>query len=125
MLQFWPYIVEKCEKLCSRIDKEYCNMDRPLNLTKAFGCCTIDTITEFAFAKCHNDLDNPDFHSGLSDVLAQLLGQVHAITHLPWVLKMMNSIPISVQEIVQPGLVVVNKYHGVSNSSRHNVLTCR
>ena len=92
-------------------------MDRPLNLTKAFGCCTIDTVTEFAFAKCFNDLDDPDFHSEMSNVLTQLLGQVHAITHLPWMLIMMNSLPVPLQEIVQPGLIVVNKYHDVNNQA--------
>jgi len=109
----WPYILEKSEKLCGKLEETYCGTGIPLNLTKAFGCYTLDVITEYAFGNSYNDLDNEGFHSGLTAVLNALLGQVHAITHFPWILTFLDAMPLKIQEFLHPGLVTVHKYHKV------------
>ncbi len=113
VLLLWPYITQKSSILCQKIDDSYCGTDRPLSIGKAFGCFSIDVITEYTFGDPFEDMENEEFESGLTKVMDQLLEGVHFVTQLPWVLRVMNACPLGIQEWVQPGLAVVNKYHKV------------
>lgn len=114
VLALWPYIVEKSDTLCRKIDEEYCDTGKPLNVSKAFACFSLDVITEYAFGDSFNDLENDDFHSDLTAVMTQLLERVHVVTHFPWLLRFMNSLPVSVQQRLNPGIATVNIYQIVS-----------
>ncbi|CZR63276.1 related to cytochrome P450 [Phialocephala subalpina] len=120
VLLLWPYIREKRDKFCRRVD-EYVETKKPLNLSKAFGCFSIDVVTEYAFGQSYNDLDNEHFFSGLSEVMDELLGRVHVITHLPWILSAVRALPEWVQGLLNPGMIVVRKYHGITSDKVRDI----
>ncbi|KAF8849153.1 cytochrome P450 [Acephala macrosclerotiorum] len=84
VILLWPYILEKRDKFCRRLD-EYVENKKVLNLSKAFGCFSIDVVTEYAFGQSFDDLDNEGFFSGLSEVMDELLGRI--IANRVWEIK--------------------------------------
>lgn len=112
VLLLWPYIIEKCATLHQKIEEW--DTEKPLNLSKALGCFSIDVVTEYAFGQSFNDFENEDFFSSLTATMDELLYRVHVITHLPWILNMMASMPKWVQRMLNPGMLVIHQYHTVS-----------
>jgi hypothetical protein len=39
--------------------------------------------------------------------------KVHIVTHMPWFLKLMKALPRSILHYLNPGFVVVERYHKV------------
>ena len=113
VLLLWPLIVEKCEKLCQKIDETYTDTGKFLELSRAYSCFSIDVITEYAFGRCYNDLNNPDLDSPMRNVIHAQTSKVHIVTHMPWFLKLMKALPRSILHYLNPGFVVVERYHKV------------
>jgi hypothetical protein len=113
VLLLWPLVVEKCEKLCQKIDEKYTDTGKILELSRAYSCFSIDVITEYAFGRCYNDLDNPDLDSPMRVVIHGQTAKVHIVTHLPWLLKLMKALPRSILVYLNPSFVVVERYHKV------------
>jgi hypothetical protein len=113
VLLLWPLVVEKCEKLCQKIDEKYTDTGKILELSRAYSCFSIDVITEYAFGRCYNDLDNPDLDSPMRNVIHGQTAKVHIVTHLPWFLKLMKALPRSILHYLNPSFVVVERYHKV------------
>jgi hypothetical protein len=110
ILALWPYILEKSESLCSILDNTYCDNKKPLNLTKAYGCFTLDVITDYCFGKSFSHILKPGFESEGMVVIEYLAGKIHLSFHLPLIRKIMGAIPKSVLEIVEPRFVLVNDW---------------
>ena len=53
----WPYILSEAEKLCPSL-YDIADTSTVFLLTRAFGCFSLDVITEYAFGNCFNALDN-------------------------------------------------------------------
>ena len=63
-MNFEPYIQEKVD-LMFGIFKGYVGTDRVLRLDHAFSAFSGDVISEFAFAKTFNTLEEPEFQGNL------------------------------------------------------------
>ncbi|KAH8807528.1 cytochrome P450 [Xylogone sp. PMI_703] len=114
----WPYILSRCEKLCSRMEEAYDN-NTVFPLTSAFGCLTFDVITEYSFGKCANELDSPSLSPEIAKVREQQIGQVHVVTHFPFLLTFMNAWPEWLQRALQPGIAHILHFQtGLENQIR-------
>lgn len=111
----WPYILSKCENLSARIEGAF-HSNTVFPLTNALGCFTFDVITEYSFGNCSDELKKPDLSPEINKVREQQIGQVHVITHFPWLLSFMNSWPQWLQKLLQPGVAHILNFQKVRAS---------
>jgi hypothetical protein len=50
----------------------------------------------------------------MREVMAGQITKVHIVTHMPWFLKLMKASPSSILHYLNPGYVVVERYHKVN-----------
>ncbi|KEF50879.1 uncharacterized protein A1O9_13069, partial [Exophiala aquamarina CBS 119918] len=89
------------ERLCLRLSS-YSGTGLPVVLNDAFSCFATDVITEYAFARSYDFLQNPNFLPNLRLSLQGLMVSVHYVKHFPWILGIMDLLPFTVVEWVDP-----------------------
>lgn len=87
-----PRLNKTISKLSARLD-EFATAGNPLNLQKAFHCFTVDFITEYAFGKCANMLEDPDFESAYVRAVQASAKTQWIAKHFPWTRKLAIAVP--------------------------------
>ena len=116
-----PRIKELVEKLCTRLT-EFKTTEEPVNLRHAFAALAMDVITDYAFARPFNCLDEPDFAPVWPEAIDSVSEQSHLNKQFPWLLPLMRLVPLSIVEKLNPhimrliklqmvGLPMLNHYH--------------
>lgn len=101
VFQLEDVITAKVNKLCSRI-QEFAGTQRPIDLGLAYRCLTTDVVTEYALAESYSQLDTPDFSVQWFRALRDS-GEVALLAkHIPWLLPLMNSLPLWLVAILNP-----------------------
>jgi len=78
----------------------------------AFNALTFDVISQYSFAKDYDHLSHPDFDLDWKESLVSSFEGLPIMRHFPWVIPIMQSIPISWLEKVNPkaaGLMEMNE----------------
>ncbi|KIX08589.1 uncharacterized protein Z518_03245 [Rhinocladiella mackenziei CBS 650.93] len=114
VVQLEPRIKEVVEKLCARLTG-FKKTKEPVNLRHAFAAVAMDVITEYAFARSFNCLDEPDFAPSWPEAVDSVSEQSHLNKQFPWLLPLMRLIPLSVVEKVNPHMMRLIKLQIVSD----------
>ena len=108
-----PFIQNRVNRLCDRLQKEYAGSGRILVMDDMWGCLTSDTIVEYCFDRPYRFLEMPDFRASFVDAMNDLMNGVHVITQFPWIRAIVNCLPDSVAKTVQPGMGSVIDFNNV------------
>ncbi|KAI5778513.1 cytochrome P450 [Geopyxis carbonaria] len=87
-----PRLNKTISKFSTRLD-EFAVAGNPLNLQKAFHCFTVDFITEYAFGKCANMLEDPEFESAYVRAIQASAKTQWTAKHFPWTRKLAMAVP--------------------------------
>jgi len=66
-----------------------------VSLSDAYGCLSGDVVMEYCFAKNHNFLEFPDFHSPFLKAVYNSESSIHVLMHFPWLLPLVKALPES------------------------------
>jgi hypothetical protein len=64
-----------------------------------------DVVMEYAFARSERRLVKPDFDPGLLHALTTASEVSHWVLHMNWILRLLQSIPVRLAKILNPGYV--------------------
>ncbi len=113
IVRLTPVIWSKIERLCSRFD-EFRGTDQPVNVRLAYTCLTTDVITSYAFNRCWNHLDKPDFSPNWCKTLVNGSKMTRWTKQFPWMLETMKKMPQALVGFFDPGMLLVFDVMNVS-----------
>ncbi|KAF1983502.1 cytochrome P450 [Aulographum hederae CBS 113979] len=108
-------IVSKVDHLCRRLVEQQEKIeDEGVRIKLAFTCFTTDVVTEYAFGKSFDYLAHPDFFPEWSDMLRDIGKTVPLLKAWPWLLLILDSIPLWLAKRMGTGLeaAVITKIEG-------------
>lgn len=121
---FQPVIRGKVEKLCTKL-AENCVEDHIVRLDRAYSAFSGDVITQFAFAKCYNHLDSPEFKETFHEAFMAAGKSGHVTMQFPWMNPLMKSMPEWFVLYAQPLLFLVFRMQRVSRADSSIVQAIR
>lgn len=68
VLELECIVQEKVNKVCLRMQEDGVEQGRPVDLHHAFRAVSIDIVSDFAFDRCYNFLDEPDIGATFVDM---------------------------------------------------------
>lgn len=108
ILDFIHIIYRHIDTLSIRL-QEFEARKEPINLSHAFPALTGDVIMDYFFGFNYGQLKHPEFDS-FHDAFLKIAGTGHVATQFPWILPVMNSIPDSITEWLQPAAKPLLKF---------------
>lgn len=96
-----PFIRDSARKMCDKI-LLYAGSPNPLILNDATSCFTSDVVTGYCFGESYGFLDNPNFQPNLHDAVYGGSAMGRYVKQLPWLLKLILSLPDSVALKLNP-----------------------
>jgi len=93
--RYAPEIQARADKLCNRLNLEYRDSGKVLQMASIFGCFSADIVTEYAFAKDYKYLDSPDFQARFVKTMQELGKNMHILMLFPWLLTILVALPES------------------------------
>lgn len=90
--QLEPIIQEKVEKLSSRLEMAFRAGD-VIRLDAAYMALTMDVITQYAYSRSFNYLDEDDFKIEWKTTLLGALEKFALNRHFPWLFHVLNAMP--------------------------------
>ena len=99
------------EKLVTRIDALK-GTSTVVNLVDAFAAMTGDVIYQYAFDKCHNFVDDPDFAPWWHKSIMDISKNGYIIVHFAWLEPLLKSFPLWLTKLVNPGLMPLIELQG-------------
>ncbi|KAA8909835.1 cytochrome P450 [Sphaerosporella brunnea] len=78
-------------KLCTILET-FCDSNKPVPLSNAFYCVTVDTITAYTFGESWNMLDEPNFTSEWVESVLSFAGMVQAKIQFPRALGVLEAL---------------------------------
>ncbi|KAI9879737.1 MAG: hypothetical protein M1823_006805, partial [Watsoniomyces obsoletus] len=92
------------EKLCTRL-RVFQSTKEAVNLRHAFAALTMDVITDYAFAKSYNCLDELDFAPIWPEAVDSISEQTHINKQFPWILPLMRLMPLWLVKQLNPHIM--------------------
>lgn len=83
-------------------------------LSAAYKAVTSDIITGYCFGESTGFLMRDDYNSPFFNAVAENFGLAWWMTHIAWLGPLLNAIPMSVQEMLMPGLKSLFRMQRVS-----------
>lgn len=102
VLDFSNQMQSCVERLCDRLVHEYSGSSKVLNLNHAWAAYAMDTVTFYVFARSYDYLSCPDFFAPFITVGLEMTHTIHIMSHFPWVMKILQSIPDAVVGLLNP-----------------------
>lgn len=102
---FQPAIHAKVDKLCTIIEDEYANKGVVASLGRAWTALTTDIITDYAFARSYNHLDNPGFSETMHESLIAIYSMTKLAMQFPIVFTVLEMLPDSVIRRFKPDIM--------------------
>lgn len=114
----------KVRKLCRSIDSTLdSNTGAVFDFHRAVRALTVDIITEYAYARCWNQLDKEDFGSGYQDAIRAIQTIFIWFQTFPIVLPIFDVVPDWVRNMLFDSLKRWDESLAVSTYPRNNSLT--
>lgn len=101
------------EKMCARIN-EFKESGQPLNMRNLYQCFTTDVITLYALNRSWNYLDSPDLSAYWVDTMRHLVKFGTVMKFFPWLMTIMEALPVDLVRKLDPGTSLVFDYRHVS-----------
>ncbi|KAI9758310.1 MAG: hypothetical protein M1815_003512 [Lichina confinis] len=98
-----PEIRSFVETLCRRFH-QLRESGEPVVVDYCYGALTTDIITEYAWARSYNCLEQPDFAPYWLDIVHEVSYSVHVARLWTWVPGLIKSIPHPIVKILVPGM---------------------
>ncbi|KAI3541420.1 cytochrome P450 [Colletotrichum filicis] len=99
------------DKMVDRLATEYSDKVKPVNMNEAYAAFVSDAINYYTFAISYNFIDYPDFVTPFTTSIRKLAMSLHMAGHFPWLLTMLQTLPESVTQILNPLMVPVFRFH--------------
>ena len=109
-----PLIQDKVDRLCSRLAKEFAGTNKVVVLNHLFNCYVADVVTKYAFNKCYDFLDKPDFQSPFTAAVRGFKDIVHPCAQFPWLPRVVKELPDSLIMLIQPSMASVIQFQQVN-----------
>ncbi|KAJ4393437.1 hypothetical protein N0V93_002647 [Gnomoniopsis smithogilvyi] len=90
---FQPTIHSKVDKLRRIIEDQYANKDVVVPLDRAWTALTTDIITDYAFARSYNHLDDPGFRETMHEPLIAVYSITKLAMQFPVVFAVLETLP--------------------------------
>lgn len=114
VVSFSPKIQEMADHLARRLATEFGNRAKVVNMNEAYAAFVSDAINYYTFAISYNFLDYPDFLTPFTTSIRKLAMSLHVAGHFPWFLTIMQKLPNSLVQVLNPLMVPVFQFHDVS-----------
>lgn len=111
---FSYYIQQNADRLCHRLEHEYSGRGKVVSLNEAWGAFVADDISYYAFGFSYDFLSLPDFVAPFTSSIRKLALGLHISAHFPWFVSLMQALPEKVVAIINPDMIPVFEFHGVS-----------
>lgn len=97
-----PLIQSAVDTLCARL-RDFQREEKVAVLNLAWSCFTNDVVSEYAFGKSYNYLENShDFHTDIHDALCNVGDMFHVLRTIPWVIGPMQKLPRWIVKLLDP-----------------------
>ena len=113
-------IQQNADRLCHRLENEYSGRGKVVSLNEAWGAFVADDISYYAFGFSYDFLGLPDFIAPFTSSIRKLALSLHIAAHFPWFVALMRSLPENLMAIINPDMISVFAFHGVSLSAPQN-----
>ena len=107
-----PEIRSFVETLCRRFH-QLRESGEPVVVDYCYGALTTDIITEYAWARSYNCLEQPDFAPYWLDIVHEVSYSVHVARLWTWVPGLIKSIPHPIVKILVPGMAPMLEFQKV------------
>ncbi|RSL53986.1 hypothetical protein CEP54_010131 [Fusarium duplospermum] len=97
-----PLINGKVDRLCGRLE-ESIGPGTPVDLDAVMAALTADIVTVYFYGKDFDYLGGKDFRFTVRDAILGLIGFYHFSRFSPSVVRFINSLPIPIVRMIQPG----------------------
>lgn len=104
---FQPTIHAKIKKLCDIIRTQYTDKEVVVLLDRAWTALTTDIITEYAFARSYNHLDNLGFQDTMHEALIAIYSITKLAMQFPIVFTVLENLPNAIVRIFKPDIMPV------------------
>ncbi|KAJ9638412.1 hypothetical protein H2199_007100 [Coniosporium tulheliwenetii] len=111
-MSFQPVIRKKVNLVCGQLSR--C-MDRSevLDLVNVWSAFAGDVITEYAFGFCYNHLESPGCKENFHAAFMAVSEFGHVALQFPWIHPVLNMLPDSINERMNPPLSIILKLQRV------------
>ena len=110
-----PLIHHHVERLCERFEK-FRSSGSPVTVNYAMNCFTGDVVSEYVFGESWRLLESPDFAPWLLSSNKRAGEYSHAMKQWPWLVHVLNALPISWISMLAPDMGMILGYINVSRS---------
>lgn len=97
-----PLINDKVDRLCRRLE-EWIGQGTAVDLDAAMAALTADIVSIYFYGKDFDYLGGKDFKFVVRDAILGLIGFYHFSPFVPAVANFINSLPIPIVRMIQPG----------------------
>ncbi|KAI8651058.1 hypothetical protein NCS57_01441500 [Fusarium keratoplasticum] len=97
-----PLINDKVDRLCRRLE-EWIGQGTAVDLDAAMAALTADIVSIYFYGKDFDYLGGKDFKFVVRDAILGLIGFYHFSRFVPAVANFINSLPIPIVRMIQPG----------------------
>lgn len=111
-----PTINEMIEKLCFRLS-EFKQSGQPVNMKLAYSCLATDVVTLYAFNKCWNYLDHPEFSPEWCATVRATADMGNLTKQFPFLFPVMGALPDMIIGLIFPGMLLLINWRRVSPHS--------
>ncbi|PGH11422.1 hypothetical protein AJ79_04923 [Helicocarpus griseus UAMH5409] len=103
ILSFEPVIRERAERLCEKF-LDYAETSQPLVIPDAYPCYTGDIMLQFAFGLRYKQIESANFEKSFHKAFKTMGASGHVIAQFPWIAPLMDALPDTLLERIQPAL---------------------
>ncbi|PNY20708.1 Trichodiene oxygenase [Tolypocladium capitatum] len=118
IIDFSPQIQDMADRMVTRLATEFGSRAKAVDMNEAYAAFVSDAINYYTFAISYNFLDYPDFVTPFTTSIRKLAMSLHIAGHFPWFLTIMQAVPESVVQLLNPLMVPVFQFHNVRIDAR-------
>ncbi|KAI9675995.1 MAG: hypothetical protein M1817_000738 [Caeruleum heppii] len=123
ILNFTGEIQAHADRLCDRLLNEYAGRKKVVNITEAWAAYTTDVILWYIVAMPMHSLELPDFVARYTSAIRKLARSLHVSAHFPWFLRLLQSLPEPIVELLNPPMKHVFQYQAAVKSEIPKIMT--
>ncbi|RYP09745.1 hypothetical protein DL764_001080 [Monosporascus ibericus] len=113
VIAFSPQIQAMADQMVNRLATEFGNRAKAVNMNELYAAFVSDAINYYTFAISYNFLDYPDFVTPFTTSIRKLAMSLHTAAHFPWFLTILQTVPESVVQVLNPLMVPVFQFHNI------------
>ncbi|KAL9044363.1 MAG: hypothetical protein Q9214_002493, partial [Letrouitia sp. 1 TL-2023] len=104
-----PFIVNKVEKLCARLEQKSCDTNKVVSLTHAFVALTLDIISRVCFGYSYETLEREEFAQQWYQDMSSASRGSNLVRHFPWVLQLVAWLPKRMTQAAAESVLMAKK----------------